>query len=100
MKYPKKYAGLNINYRKREKYWRYLKAEQFFFLNQQHENVTESGIEPETFPFLEGRSTIGAISVRFSDSHIPTLYSLVLHPTLRTADLKDEKEYSSSTELI
>ena len=59
-------------------------------MNQQYENVTESGTEPETFPLLEGRSTIRAIWVQFSDSHIPALYSLVLHPTLRTADLKDE----------
>ena len=54
-----------------------LKAEQFF-LNQQHENVTQSGMEPETFPLLEGHFTIGAISERFSHSHIPALYSLVL----------------------
>ena len=43
-------------------------------MNQQHENVTESGIEPETFPLLEIRSTIGAISEQFSGSHIPALY--------------------------
>ena len=61
----------------REKYWRYERLNNF--LNQQHENVTESGIEPETLPLLEGRSTIEAISVRFSDSHIPGLYSLVVY---------------------
>ena len=62
-------------------------------MNQQYENVTESGIEPETSPLLEGRSTFGAISVRQPDSHILALSALVLHPTLRTADLKDEIKY-------
>ena len=34
------------------------------FLNQQCENTTKQGIESETFPLLEGRSTIWAISAR------------------------------------
>ena len=57
----------------------------FFFLDQQYENVTESGIEPETFPLQEGHSTIRAISVRLSDRHIPALYTLVIHPILKNA---------------
>ena len=63
------------------------------FLNQQCENVNE------TFPFLEGRSTIGAISVRVPDRHIPTLYMLAIHPILHKADLKDEKNSSNHGKL-
>ena len=61
-------------------------------MNQQCENVTESGIKPETFPLLEGLSTIGAILVRLPDSHILALYALALHPILHNADLKDERK--------
>ena len=41
------------------------------FLNQQCENVSEPGSESETFPFLEGRSASGAISVRLSNRVSP-----------------------------
>ena len=44
-------------------------------------------------PLLEGRYTIGAISVRFSDSHIPALYSffkiLIVLPSLPRKQLSD-----------
>ena len=61
-------------------------------MSQHCDNETESGFEPETFLLLEGHSTIGAISVQLSDRHIPVIYALVLHPTLHTADMKDEIE--------
>ena len=62
------------------------------FLNQQRKNVTESRIEPETFPLQEGRFTIRAISVRSPERHISALYWLAFHPILYIADLKDERK--------
>ena len=50
-------------------------------------------IEPDTFPLLlEGRCTIGAISVRLSGRHIHALFLYAFHLILHIADLKDERK--------
>ena len=55
----------------REKgYLRETGVEGWIILNQKWENATEPGIKPETFPLLEGRSIIWAISVRLPSSQI------------------------------
>ena len=43
------------------------------FFKQQCENTIEQGTEPETFPLLQGRSTIWAISARLPDRYILAL---------------------------
>ena len=61
-------------------------------MNQQYENATKSGIEPETFPLLEGHCTTWAVSEQQPNGHILALDALAYYTILQERDLKDEKE--------